>query len=89
MSSLLGSQSDDDGSRVGEGDLPNHGRSPKQRWTLEVKEEENPAKEAFNATAFAQFLFGPGGRQTGAITLRVWDSKESRRLRPRLYESRQ
>src|SRR6266487_4892357 len=34
-----------------------------------MKEEEDPAKEAFDGTAFAQFLFGPGGRQTGAIFL--------------------
>jgi hypothetical protein len=34
-----------------------------------MKEEENAAKEAFDATAFASFLFGPGGRQAGAIFL--------------------
>src|SRR5437588_9369039 len=34
-----------------------------------MKEEEDPAKEAFNGAAFAQFLFGPGGRQAGAIFL--------------------
>src|SRR5437660_9795196 len=34
-----------------------------------MKEEEDPAKEAFNGTAFAQFPFGPGGWQTGAILL--------------------
>ena len=34
-----------------------------------MKEEEDTAKEAFNRTAFAQFLFGPGGWQTGAVLL--------------------
>ncbi len=34
-----------------------------------MKEEEDAAKEAFDATTFAQFLFGPSGRQTGAILL--------------------
>ena len=34
-----------------------------------MKEEENATKEAFNGTAFAQFLFGPGRWQTGAILL--------------------
>jgi len=65
----MGSQSDDDGSRVGEGDLPNHGGPAKERRTLQVKEEKYPAKEAFNATAFAQFLLGPRRRQTGTVLL--------------------
>jgi hypothetical protein len=28
-----------------------------------MKKEKNPSKEAFNATPFAQFFFGPGWRQ--------------------------
>jgi hypothetical protein len=36
---------------------------------LQPKEEENTAKEAFNGAAFAQFLFGPSGRQAGAVLL--------------------
>jgi hypothetical protein len=36
---------------------------------LQTKEEEEPAKEAFNGTAFAQFFFGPGWRQTRAVLL--------------------
>src|SRR5260370_19979637 len=68
-SSLLGSQSDDDGGRVSQSDLSNHGGPPRKRRTLQVKEEKHAAKEAFNGTAFAQFFFGPGGRQTGAIFL--------------------
>jgi hypothetical protein len=34
-----------------------------------MKEEKDPAKEAFDATALAQFLFGPGGRQARAVLL--------------------
>ena len=34
-----------------------------------MKEEKDPAKEAFDAPALAQFLFGPGGRQAGAVLL--------------------
>ena len=36
---------------------------------MQPKEEEDAAKEAFNGAAFAQFLFGPGWRQAGAILL--------------------
>jgi hypothetical protein len=34
---------------------------------LQVKKEENPAKEAFNATSFAKFFPGPSGRQAGVL----------------------
>ena len=34
-----------------------------------MKEEEDPPKEAFDGGAFAQFLFGPGRRQAGAVLL--------------------
>ncbi len=34
-----------------------------------MKEEKNAAKEAFDGTTLAQFLFGPGGRQAGALLL--------------------
>ena len=34
-----------------------------------MKEQKDAAKEAFNRTAFAQFLFDPRGRQAGAILL--------------------
>ena len=34
-----------------------------------MKEEKDAAKEAFDGTAFAQFLFGSGRRQAGAIFL--------------------
>src|SRR6266849_6106243 len=69
MSRLLSSQSDDDGGRVGEGDLPNHVGPSRKRRALQVQEEKNATKEALNGTAFAQFFFGPGGRQTGAVFL--------------------
>jgi hypothetical protein len=36
---------------------------------LETKKEKNPSKEALDAAAFAQFVFGPGGRQAEAIFL--------------------
>ena len=34
-----------------------------------MKEEKNAAEEAFDGAAFAQLLFRPGGRQTGAVFL--------------------
>jgi hypothetical protein len=34
-----------------------------------VKEQEDAAKEAFDGTALAEFLFGPGGRQAGTVLL--------------------
>jgi|GEM_PF-2911480 len=34
-----------------------------------MKEQEDAAKEALDAAAFAQFRFGPSGRQAGAILL--------------------
>ena len=67
--SLLGSQSDDDGGRVGQSDLSCNGRPATERGPLEMKEEKDTAKEAFDAAAFAQFRFRPGGRQAKAIFL--------------------
>ena len=67
--SLPGSQGDDDGSGIGQGHLPDDGRPARVGRPLQTKEEENPAKEAFNGTAFAQFFFGPRGRQAGAVLL--------------------
>ncbi len=40
-----------------------------------MKEEEDAAKEAFDCTAFAQFLLGPGGRQARAVLLSGAGSK--------------
>jgi hypothetical protein len=34
-----------------------------------MKEEKNAAKEAFDGTPLAQFLFGPGWRQAGTVLL--------------------
>jgi hypothetical protein len=65
----LRSQSNNDGSCVGEGNLPNHGGPASERRTLEAKEEKDAAKEAKSGTAFAQFLPRSGGRQTGAVLL--------------------
>ena len=43
---------------------------------LQVKEEEDTAKEAFDGTALAEFLFDPGGRQAGAVLLPSVGSRE-------------
>src|SRR5438874_2277492 len=67
--SLPGSQSNHDGGRIGQGHLLDNGGPARVRRPLQMKEEEDTAKEAFNRTAFAQFLFGPGGWQTGAVLL--------------------
>src|SRR5260370_7723714 len=66
---LLRSQGDDNGGRVGQSDLPSNGGPTRKRRTLQAKEQKHAAKEAFNGTAFAQFLFGPGWRQTRAVLL--------------------
>jgi len=67
--SLLGSESHDDGGSIGQSDLRDDGRPARERGPLQMKEEEDTAKEAFDATAFAQFFFRLGGRQTGAVLL--------------------
>src|SRR5258708_4061286 len=67
--SLLSSQSNDNGSRVRQGDLRGNGGPTRQWWTLEMKEEENVSKEALDTAALAQCFFGPGRRQTGAVFL--------------------
>jgi len=36
---------------------------------LEVKKEKKASKEALDATSFAKFFFGPGGRQAGTLLL--------------------
>ena len=63
------SEGDDDGSRVGQGDLSGNGRPTTERGPLEMKEEKDATKEAFDAAAFAQFRFRPSGRQAGAVLL--------------------
>src|SRR5205823_5111298 len=68
-SSVLSSQRDENGSRIGQGDPSCDGRPAGERRTLEVKEEKDAAKEAFNGGALAEFLFGPGGRQARALLL--------------------
>ena len=60
-SSVLSSQRDENGSRIGQGDPSCDGRPAGERRTLEVKEEKDAAKEAFNGGALAQLLSGPGG----------------------------
>jgi hypothetical protein len=73
--SMLSSQPHDDGSSIGQGDLRGHLGPATQRWTLQVKEEKNAAKEAFDGTTLAQFLFCPGWRQ-----VRVKCSQAPRRI---------
>jgi hypothetical protein len=53
---VLSSQSDDNGSRIGQSDPSRHGRPSQERRTLEVKEGQDAAKEAFNGGALAQPL---------------------------------
>src|SRR6266487_1524576 len=60
--SLLSSETNDDGSGVGQGDLRDNLGPATERWTLEMKKEKNPSKEALDATPLAQFFFGPGRR---------------------------
>src|SRR5437868_888422 len=67
--SLLGRQPNNDGSGVGQGHLRGNLRPATQGWALEVKKEKKASKEAFDATAFAKFFFGPGGRQAGTLLL--------------------
>ncbi len=66
---LPSGQSNNDGGYVGESHLPDDGRPARVGRSLQAKEEEDPAKEAFNGTAFAQFLFGPRRRQTRTVFL--------------------
>jgi hypothetical protein len=67
--SVLSCQSDDNGSRVGQGDASGESRPAGERGTLEVKKEKDAAKEAFNGGPLAEFLLGPGGRQAEALLL--------------------
>jgi len=69
MPSVLSCQSDDNGSRVGQGDASGDSRPAVERGTLEVKKEKDAAKEAFNGGTLAEFLLGPGGSQAGALLL--------------------
>ena len=51
MISRLRSQRDNDGGGVGQRDLSGDGRPATQRETLQMKEQKDAAKEAFNGTA--------------------------------------
>ncbi len=69
---LVGSQSDDDGSCIGQGDARRYRRPATQRRPLETEESEqaeDSTEEAFNARTFAEFLGSPGRGQAGAIAL--------------------
>ena len=43
-----------------------------------MKKEKEAAKEAFDRTALAQFLFGPGGRQARAVLLPLGIPRDDR-----------
>jgi hypothetical protein len=65
----LSSEPNNDRSGIGQGNLGSNLRPATERRALEMKKEKNPPKEAFDATAFAKFFFGPGRWQTGAVLL--------------------
>src|SRR5437660_8293636 len=64
---LLSSKANNDGSGIGQSHLGSDLRPARQRRTLEMKKEENAAKEAFDGAPLAEFISGPGGRQAGAV----------------------
>jgi hypothetical protein len=63
----LSSEANNDGSGIGQGHLRSDLGPATQGRTLEMKKEKHPAKEAFNATAFAQFFSRPSGRQARVL----------------------
>lgn len=62
----MSGQGDDDGSGVGQRTLLGHGCPPNDPGALEVKEEEDAAKEALDASTFTQVSTGPGGWEARA-----------------------
>ncbi len=75
---MLSGECNDKGGRVGQGDLLCDGRPATQGRALQMKEQKDAAKEAFNSATLAQFLFGPGGRQAGAVLLASAGSRARR-----------
>lgn len=55
-----------------------------ERRALEVKEEENPTKKAFNATAFAQILPGPAWEANRSGSFAVWGERRITATAPRV-----
>ncbi len=49
--------------------MSSHGGPSSQRRTLQTEKEKDSSEKAFNGTALAEFFFGPGGRETGAVFL--------------------
>jgi len=64
---VVSEQGDNKGGGIGEGDGRCDGRPTSEGRALQTEEEEDPAKEARNAAALAQFIRGPGGREAGAV----------------------
>lgn len=56
--SLPSCQTDNERGSIGQGHLPDDGRPTRVRRPLQAEEEENTAKETFNGTTFASFVFG-------------------------------
>jgi len=60
-------EGDDDDPGVGEGDAGGDGGPAGEGWALEMEEQEDPAEEAFDTGAFAEFVERPGGWEAGAV----------------------
>ncbi len=50
-------------------DLGNDGQPATQRWSLQMKEDEDATEEPFDIAAFAQEVGHPYGRQAGTVLL--------------------
>ncbi len=66
---MPGRQPDNERGGIGQGHLLDNARPARVGRPLQMEEKEDSTKEAFNGAAFAQFVFGPGGRQAPAILL--------------------
>jgi len=63
----MNGKGDDDRGGVGQRTLLGNGCPPDDPGALEVKEEEDAAKEALDTAAFTQIGTGPGGREARAV----------------------
>ncbi len=64
---VVGEQGNDERGGIGEGDACGEGRPAGEGRALQAEEEEDTAKEALTAAALAEFVFGLGGGQAGAV----------------------
>lgn len=68
----MGGQADDDRGGVGEGHMLGDRGPATEGWALQAEtaeETKDAAEEVLDTAALAQFVGGPGGRQTGAVLL--------------------